>query len=89
MTNGYEKQREDTKTSHGYSMPKAPLRAYRYSVAGGKCTKVVQRKKGGSSTWKCSEPLFNVAWGEGSNNPFSNKIVLMDEVRTINRLHCS
>jgi hypothetical protein len=79
-----------------FSVPlQAPLRAYRYSVAGGRCTKVEDLRKKGKGKrmagdelgWKCSEPLFNVAWDDGHHdgrgNPFSNKVVVMDEVHNM------
>ena len=90
---------------------KAPVRAYRYSVAGGSQAsmsvttgepnnglfKIGKRQKlcGGSqacvSQCVCAEHAVDGEWAqlnsnEWRGNPFSGKIILMDEVRSISFL---
>ncbi|KAK3287557.1 hypothetical protein CYMTET_4948 [Cymbomonas tetramitiformis] len=54
-------------------LPGAPLRAFRYTLAGGSASKVAR----GAPV----NPLFKIKWD--GKNPFSNKVVVMDEMHNL------
>lgn len=57
----------------GSLVPRAPLRAFRYTTAGGGASKL--REDG----WPRSS-IFKAGFGNGDFNPFSGKVIIMDEV---------
>ncbi|CAJ1386502.1 unnamed protein product [Effrenium voratum] len=57
--------------------PAAPLRAYRFTSAGGQAAEVVDGVPRGC--------IFKVGFDEGSGNPYSGKVVIMDEGHHLTR----
>lgn len=55
----------------------APLRAFRYTIAGG--ATVLRPRRGERPT----DPFFAQSWTPGAANPYSDKVVVMDELHNL------
>jgi hypothetical protein len=67
-----------TKAHPGAGVPHAPLRAFRYTTAGGRASEL------GEDGWPRS-PILQVGFDHKELNPFSGKVVVMDEFHNLVR----